>query len=249
LCDKILIGSSAIKHHFPDFNREPKDIDYAVRVKRGRKDNIEYLENPVLFEFCDQEICPPDILYTLKISHLFWNIGLDKHLFDVQFLKKKGCQINWELFYKLYDYWTLVHGKNKRSDLLMSSEKFFDNRIIFPVPHDDIHEILIKHPYFKGQAKPTYTKILVGEVEVSEELFNILTHAEKCNLVIEEVCVMSTERMFHSDYRVNYHRMLKKFLLNHAPLWEGVFMNWIELHKPPFDYITYLNSNLCQAKT
>jgi len=26
----ILIGSSAIKHWYPDFKREPKDLDYIV---------------------------------------------------------------------------------------------------------------------------------------------------------------------------------------------------------------------------
>lgn len=27
---KVIIGSSSIKHYFPDFKREPKDLDYVV---------------------------------------------------------------------------------------------------------------------------------------------------------------------------------------------------------------------------
>ena len=244
---RILIGSSAIKHWFPDFPREPKDIDYAVLHPKSREGDIEYLENPVLFEFCDELIASPGILYTLKISHLFWHPEqFEKHMFDVQFLRQKGCTINKPLFHKLYSYWTGKFGVNKRSNLQMSAEDFFDNAVKCEHDHDYLHTVLIKHPHFKGQALPTYTKILVGEVEVGEHLFNTLSHEEKCNLVIEEVMCMAFERMFHSNYKVNYYRMLKKFLMNHAPLWEATFIieNWIELHTINFDFITFINSKL-----
>jgi hypothetical protein len=50
----ILIGSKAIKHHYPDFPRTPKDTDYAVGVdERGLYPYIkgmEFLPNPILDE-------------------------------------------------------------------------------------------------------------------------------------------------------------------------------------------------------
>jgi len=31
----LIIGSTAIKHYFPDFPREPKDLDIAVPTEKG----------------------------------------------------------------------------------------------------------------------------------------------------------------------------------------------------------------------
>lgn len=48
----IIIGSTAIKHWFPDFPREPKDVDYATngdKVVSTRE--IEYLPNPVILKY------------------------------------------------------------------------------------------------------------------------------------------------------------------------------------------------------
>jgi len=243
---KIIIGSTAIKHHFPDFKRESKDLDYAVGdvyTQEVSDLKIEYLKNPVLLEHFKgniPEYCPPNELYTLKMSHLFWNINWEKHNFDQIFLQNKGCILIEDLFYKLYDYWNIYHGQNKRSDLKMTSEKFFDNALKCEYSHDYLHT-LIKDP-------PTYTKVLKdgAEVEVCEEKFNKLSFEEKCDLVREEIYIMATERMFHKDYRINYSIMLKKFIISHAPLWEAKFIlnNYVYLHKAPFDYITLINNKL-----
>ena len=50
-----------------------------------------------------------DDLCTLKASHLCWNINWEKHMWDLQFLLKKGCIIDNNLFMKLYDYWNVYH--------------------------------------------------------------------------------------------------------------------------------------------
>src|SRR6478735_5177582 len=178
----ILIGSRAIKHWFPDFPREPKDTDYAVnkvlKPYKGEK-GVEYLVNEVLWEYYDSPygkdiICDPDTLYTLKMSHLFWDLQWEKHSWDMIFLQKKGCTLNKPLFDRLYVYFNELHGKNKRSDLKMSAEDFFDNALNCIYDHDKLH-IFLQNP-------PTYTKVLVGEVEVSEEKFNKLSFEDKCNL-------------------------------------------------------------------
>lgn len=234
----VIIGSTAIKFYFPDFPREPKDIDYLVSDK-NMWDNIqgkeEYHENDVLWNyFIQKNIFPkylyPDLLLTLKMSHLFWDINWEKHNFDVQFLLKKGCILNVPLFYELYKYWNKYHGKNKRSDLKMSSLDFFNNALKSPYDHDHLHT-LIKDP-------PTYSKVLIGEVEVSEDKFNALSFEEKCDLVQEEVYIMAWERMPKLDYRVAYGRMLRKFIISHAPLFEAVFIiqNFKDLYKPKINY-------------
>lgn len=244
-----LIGSTRIKQLFPDFKREPKDLDYAVDKKMKSTKGTEYLYNPVLCKYLvDQGLneVTADVLYTLKISHVIgWNINWQKHLFDINFLTKQGCKLIKPLFDDLYEFWTNYHVKNKRSNLKMSAEDFFNNAITCPIPHDDLHELLIQHEYFQGQEKPTYTKVLKdnAEVEVSEEKFNQLSFEEKCNLVREEVYVMSWERKFHKDYRISYSTMLQKFIISHAPLWEGIFIlqNYKDLYHPIFNYFKHLD--------
>lgn len=233
----LLIGSSAIKHHYPEFNRVPKDNDYAVLTKIKGSREIEYLYNPIIGN--KEGIASPDLLYTLKISHVIgWDINWEKHMFDIQFLKKKGAKLDKDLFQKLYDFWNINNGENKRSDLDMSAEEFFNNAL--KTPHDYYHTLL--------NPTPIYMKILKdgAEVDVSEEKFNNLSFEEKCNLVREEVMVMAYERYKDYNYLKAYSVMLKKFIINHAPLWESIFIieNFITLHKPTFNYFKTINEKL-----
>lgn len=270
----MVIGSTSIKHWFPDFPREPKDLDiiYTTKLSLNKEyikskypnTKIEFLLNEVIFDYrkrnnliCGvQDYLEPDYIYTLKISHCLWDLDNGswlKHIWDVQWLKEKGCKFIPELFYQLYSYWETIHGKRKTSNLNMSAEKFFDNVVGFPVEHDYLHTLLIQHPYFKGQELPTYTKILKdgAEVDVSEEKFNLLTEQEKFNLVFEEVAVMGIERYGEMYYKKGYNRMLKKFILNHAPVWEAIWivMNHKELSNCPFDFLTFLNNKIKQNES
>lgn len=232
----LLIGSSAIKHHYPDFPREPKDTDYVVttNVKRAinhdsKPINEEYLINDLIGHL--EGVAEPNILYSLKMSHVIgWDINWEKHVFDIQFLKGKGCVLDKQLFINLYNYWHTIHGPNKRSDLDMTAEDFFDNAL--NTPHDYYHTLL--------NPVPIYTKILKegAEVEVCEQKFNDLSFDDKLDLVREEVMVMAFERYKKRGFQHAYSIMLKKFILNHAPLWEAIFIleNYIILHKPNKNY-------------
>lgn len=261
----MIIGSTAIKYWFPDFPREPKDLDLTTSNLPGKyifpDKKVEYLKNNVLDEWYDKKYpnnpityCEPNELYTLKISHSLWSLengSFEKHLYDVQWLKEKGCKFIPELFYQLYTYWETIHGKNKRSNLEMSAEQFFDNVVNFPVEHDFLHTLLVQHDYFGNQNLPMYVKILKdgAEVDVSEEKFNKLTEKEKFNLVFEEVAVMSFERFGDIYYKKAYSRMLKKFILSHAPIWEATWI--IQNHKElltniPFNYFTHLKTQIKQ---
>lgn len=236
---KILIGSAAIKHHFPDFSRQVKDTDYIGKGKNTKA--IEYHINPI-FDNYQHEIMQPDDLYTLKMSHMFWDIKWEKHMFDIQFLKSKNCKLNKELFDKLYQYWCNLHGANKRSDLNMSAENFFNNALK-EYDHDYLHTLL--------NPSPTYLKVLKdgAEVDVDEEKYHKLSHEDKLNLVREEVYVMAYERLNGRKYRTAYTWMLKKFIISHAPMFEALFIieNFIELHLPKIDYKTKLDYELSRS--
>lgn len=270
----MIIGSSAIKYWFPDFPREPKDYDIVafdkydkqdlIRIHKGTPNlKLEVLENPILLNWFKNvkgfipQYCWKDELYTLKISHCFWELengSWRKHIWDVQWLKEKGCKFIPELFYQLFNYWETIHGKRKASNLNMSAEEFFDNVVGFPVEHDFLHTLLVQHDYFGNQNLPMYVKVLKDgeEVNVSEEKFNSLTEKEKFNLVFEEVAVMSLERYGNMYYKKAYDRMLKKFILNHCPIWEGIWI--IQNHKEllnniPFNFIHFLNIKIKQNET
>ena len=275
--DRVLIGARVLHIHYFHFKRKSKDIDYAIRSRDVDKfkstPSVEYLVNDALFEyyekFCDKipRFISLNELYTLKISHLFWDLpnnSWDKHIWDVNFMQENtgflqrslildheniNLKFIPELFELLYNYWNIIHGPNKRSNLEMTSEEFFDNAITYPIPHDDLHELLVKHPYFEGNG-PTYKKILKdgAEVDVCMEKFKNLSEKDKFNLVIEEVFCMSVERYpKEMNYRKQFGRMLKKFILHHCKIEEGI---WIIMnHKKlitniPFDYVKFLNNQI-----
>lgn len=250
----LLIGSKRLKQLYPDFNREPKDEDWVVgdNTLKGSK-TVEFLYNPILIKYCEDNNLKEvngDVLYTLKLSHTVgWrleNNSWDKHVWDITFLKDQGCNIIWSLFYDLHKFWESIHGVNKRSDLDMSAEEFFDNVVGYPIEHDYLHTLLIKHPYFEGQLEPTYKKILIGEVDVSMDKFHQLSEKQKFNVVFEEVAVMALERYEKLGFRRAYKRMLDKFIISHAKLPEAIWIleNYKLISRPPFNYIEHLNKEI-----
>lgn len=238
---KILIGSTAIKHWFPDFPREPKDIDYAVNVetKSGEK-GIEYLYNPVLCENTISVVLVPDLLLTLKVSHLFWDYEWNKHMFDVQFLLDKGCTIDQDLLNKLIPFWEEYLPKVRRSNLAQSKDEFFTNAVNEDVhEHDNLH--LALHP------TPAYIQLLKdgSEVELDEAKWYNLPYEEKCRVCTEETMVMSTERYegklkFRSAYLVQF----KDNIIKHFPKYIALFAikNYKKLYLPKFNYYELINT-------
>lgn len=241
----VLIGSRAIKYWYPDFPREPKDTDYIIgeNETREKTKGYEFLINPILYKKYPKHlthVCSPKHLTTLKASHLMWNLNWDKHMFDLQFLLKKGNKIDEELFWKLYDYWNEYHGKNKRSDLKMTKDEFFNNAVNYDtLEHDQTHTIL--------NPVPIYTKILKDgcDVELDEEKYKTLSHEDKMDLVREEVMVMAEERFKHLNFRVAYSKMLTKFIISHAPKFTliDILTNYIELHRAPYNFIEKINKH------
>lgn len=238
----MIIGSSAIKHWYPEFPREPKDIDVVIEGDTLRSyehgQGVEFLVNPVILEryahrFTYTNYLEPDDILTLKASHLVYDINWEKHMYDVQWLLKKGHKVNHLLFWKLYLYWETVHGKNKRSDLKMSKEDFFDNNVNYNESEHDI-----THTYLNPV--PIYTKVLKDgcEVELDEHKFMELSSEDALNFIREEVMVMAYERYRNLDYRMAYSRMLKKFIISHVPKFALVYtiVNYTKVCKAPFNY-------------
>ena len=256
----MIIGSTALKYWFPLFNREPKDVDVLTHKENhfDKENNLECLKNPILIEkgnfLGEGKYLSPEHLLTLKMSHIFWDINWDKHIYDIQYLIKEGVKFNKELFIELYDYWEMVHGENKRSNLEMESKDFFNNAISFNknnnLEHDDLHKILIKHPYFCKQKEPTYTYILKEneEVDVCMDKFQKLNYHQKYNVTFEDVAIMSIEGRFKvgTPTYIMYKKMLKKFIMNHCKIEQAIWIlhNYNDLLNYPFDYKSFLDKEL-----
>lgn len=236
--NQYIIGSHAIKAMYPSFPREPKDVDYLVRNEsveiEGIAERSERHIIPVLFEYLVIHGISGSVMLTLKASHIFWDIRWEKHMYDIVFLFEHGAKMIPDLFSALYHHWCSFHGQNKRSELNMTAADFFDNALKGEYDHDYLHTLI--------NPSPMYLKVLKdgAEVDVSEEKFNLLSHVEKLELVREEVYVMAFERLAGRSYRAAYSWMLKKFIMNHAPMWEALFIlkNFRALHKPIINYKT-----------
>lgn len=247
---KITIGSTAMKFWYPDFNREPGDLDYAISYESekvtGNK-KVEYLYNPVLFKYTDegQEYLTPDQLYTLKVSHLTYDTNWRKHMYDANFLARKGCRLNLDLLEDLRVFWKEYLPKVKRSNLEMSKEDFFNNAVNPDENHHDSLHLLI-NPI------PMYTRVLKdgAEVELDENKFHNLSHEDKLSFILEETGVMAWERFRHLPWYHAYSIMLEKFIKQHIPLFALPFAveNYHTLAKPTINFIKIINDGLRESE-
>lgn len=238
---KLVIGSTAIQHYYPDFPRKPKDIDIAVLKAQTRKGKVEYLENPIILEYQEQGYLKPNLMLSLKISHLFWDINWEKHLYDVQFLLSKGCQYDLDLIIELGSFWDSFLPKIRRSRLETNKEDFFTNSVnVDTEQHDYLHTLL--------NPVPMYTRLLKEdcEVELDENKWYNLSTEEKYDVVFEETAVMAFERYKTIDYRVAYKRQLKDNIIKHFPFYIAIFSieNYKNLEKPKYNFKTKIENEL-----
>tara|TARA_R110002020_G_scaffold123630_1_gene280355 strand:+ start:1220 stop:2005 length:786 start_codon:yes stop_codon:yes gene_type:complete len=235
---KVLVGSRAAKLWFDDY-REPNDTDWICdeRVKSSRAEEFHYhQDNPGVMWIIDTHhlgVPNPDVLYTLKLSHCFWNIHWQKTMFDVGFFQSKNAKLMPELFNLLYTGWEAIHG-SKRVNLNQNSSDFFNEYVDRKYVHDDLHNAIA---YYE---EPLYTKINKSnsEVSVSEELFNKLSFEDKLKVCREEIYVIALERYlipreFHMSKKVAYIAACKLILTRLTKGWFPKFIaeNWIQLSK------------------
>jgi hypothetical protein len=109
-----LFGSALIKKYFPDF-REPNDLDYlsnkSVPVSSTR--HVEYYSIPFA---PDRELTPNEI-YTLKVSHVIYDIYWRKHMSDIRFLQLKGCRIDKVFLADLRAFWLTPNSQKRNANL------------------------------------------------------------------------------------------------------------------------------------
>ena len=200
---KILIGSRAIKHHFPDFTREPKDYDYISDEPKLPGEDSHWNDGVAAFaaKYPDPIACP-DALATLKYSHAFWQIGdsWSKHMYDYWFLTtKKGAVVDMEMVDVLYKQWTIIHGA-KKARLSEQNEMFFKKTVERKYVHDSLHEAM------KFYYEPMFQKIKVdkSKAAVSRRMFEELSHEDQLKCALEEIYVVALERfLIPADFKMH----------------------------------------------
>lgn len=247
----MLIGSQAMKYFFSDFPREPKDIDYISKDSiEGAEckwcDSFEYILN----KYPNLEIATPEILYTLKVSHSFWNIHWEKTIFDIEFLQRKGIVLNEELFEILYRDCKKRYGE-KQAYLNVKNEDFFTKNVSRKYIHDDLHKAVA---YYN---EPLFNKIKKDKslAKVDYDLFLNLTYEDKCNLCREEIYVTALERIlipqdFRSSDKSAFKQATKLLVTSMTKGWFPKFIitNWLNIKNYKYNYLQKFNLALKEGR-
>lgn len=223
----MVIGSTAIKHWYPDFQRDPKDLDILTPEKSYNSDNHWHDSFSKILELnSDGEYLDPNLLYTLKISHLSYPINWDKHMKDAIFLKEKGCAINQSAYDILMEIWEEVHskkyGSKKRITLKGNNEDFFKETVERKHDHDWLHE------QFSFYERPLHERIRkdINSPIPSKELWDKLSQEDKLKCALEESYVIAYERFMGDKYPLNlsHIKSLKHLIINMTKGWFNQFL-------------------------
>lgn len=252
---KTLVGSTALSQYIP-INRNIKDTDYFSDKKIKGSDCFYH---PDLEKWDWGNVATLDELYTIKLSHSYWelpNNSWEKHIHDLMIMKKNNAQLILELHDILYPIWEEKYGK-KQVNLNMEPEEFFNTNIKRKYEHDSVHAAIAYGD------NPLFNKILRDDhkVAVSQEKFNNLDYDMQCKLVREEVYATACERIiipaldmtpaermaygFSLNQNKAYHTMLKKTITSLSKGWFPRFIldNISDLINPDVDYVKRLKNN------
>lgn len=248
---RILVGSQAMKHHFDNKVDAPdvkvKDTDYFSDHEKGSLDDlgmrVEVFWDDRLKEYDWAEdadnggsgIATLDELYTIKVSHAFWNLrngSWGKHMSHMMQMKEQGAQFIDDLYNVLYPIWVDRHGRKLANLEIENPDDFFKNTVERKYDHDSIHASVAYYD------EPLFKKILRDghAIAVSKEKFDALSYEDKVKLVKEEIFATSLERDLipqgSSDkWRIVYQNHLNKLITSYSKGW---FPLWVVLHFEEF---------------
>ena len=173
---------------------EIKDLDIICTEDRVSKyencDIITVPEEIYNLLYNETGYITPDIILTLKMSQLSWDIKWEKTKTHINILVNLGYKPNLEVYHSLKEHWKTIHGNKSHLSLNKRKNEFFDDFVTYVVDHEYLHE-LVSHPN-----EPIYKKCLRDneEVLVCYDKFSSLSHSDKVRLFCEEITVIAIER-------------------------------------------------------
>lgn len=243
----LLVGSTALQKHIPSLNRKPKDADWIVspydRYQYPGDTFSHVLLNGWVGDYYGglNRIVTLDELYTLKVSHSYWEIGntWGKHIYDIQLMKEHGATLIPDLHKTLYKVWEEKHGK-KKTNLSMEKGSFFKDAVVRIYDHDSIHDSVAYGD------KAMYESILKdgSTVDVDSGKMWALSHEDLVKLFREEVYATALERiLIPTGYAYSpgaaYLWALRRTITSLTKGRSATFIvdNYREFAKPEADYL------------
>lgn len=241
----VIVGSKALQY-FGVHRKAPKDTDvwYVDNINTNGIDAIKIPHNIFnKLEIVDG-YCTPDTVYTIKCSHLGWDIHWEKTKRDILWLSNFGCRIKPKLYKELTGYWKKIHGNKKFLSLSKDKRSFFNDHVKYVYDHDYLHE-LVSYPN-----KPIYTRCLKDSEEVllDKDKVDELSHDEKVRMFTEEICTIAIERWLVNPYNAGrftvsqaYDLALKKTIVSLTKNWGTDFLvtNLKDFYKVQGSYFTH----------
>ncbi len=240
---KTLVGSLAMHQYFNDF-RDVRDVDFFSDTK---VDGAETFYHSALEQWNWGPVATTNELYTIKVSHAFWNLHgtWNKHMNDILFLQDKDARFIQPLFDILYPIWEERYGK-KKANLNAQPEDFFNKNVHRVYDHDSIHRSIAYYD------RPLFESILRDghDVMVDRAKFEALPYTDKLKLVREEVYATALERQlipsgYKSSPRAAYNWAMMKTVTSFSKGWFPLFIvqNYSDLYKPDVQYVQVHKKN------
>ncbi len=238
-----LIGSRAMREWFPD-SRDPADWDWQSDQEVDLAGVVgDVFVEPRLGAWSWRSVASPDELYTLKISHSFWEINgsqnWNKHAADIIFLSRKGAVFLRPLYNIVLPIWKERY-KRHQTNLNQTAGEFFADAVKRKYVHDSVHESIAYYD------RPLFQSILQdgSEVLVDTDKFWALDHDTQIKLVREEIITTALERIlipnnYSGSPGAAYLWALRRTATS---LFKGewalfLMLNLDELFKPDCDYL------------
>jgi len=256
----IIIGSAAVKLWIRDF-REPNDTDIvcledeleAGTINLKGKDWIILPQEILDLIPEDNGYATLDAVYTLKCSHLGWDIKWQKHKSDVLYLKAKGCKKLPELYSKLTEYWRKENGNKPFLSLYKKKDDFFNEYVPYVYDHDYLHE-LVAYPN-----PPAYSYCLCegADVAIDKDKFDKLSLDQQLRMFKEEISVIAAERWLIPEkicgkytWMQAYHLALHKTVVSLTKNWATDFLidHLDYFVRPEFSYFYHLFNTIKEGK-
>jgi hypothetical protein len=244
-----LIGSRALAYHFPDARAPRGDWDYqsdkpvALRGATPDGKRCDLFVDSRLAQWPWRTVATQDELYTLKVSHGFWEINgpdsWNKHAADIVFLSRKGARFLRPLYSILLPIWKERYRPHP-TNLNQASGKFFADAVHRKYDHDSLHESVAYGD------RPLFESVLRAgsDVMVDNSKFWAMDHDTQIMLVREEVYATALERkIIPADYRASPGAAYRWALRRTATsLFKGEWALFLLLHldelsKPDCDYV------------
>jgi len=175
----------------PELKRTPKDLDFIGPGENSK--GIEYFMHTglqyVLDNNIDDTYVDLNFLYTIKCSHLHYDINWDKHCIDVMFMQSHGATIDNTLYSLLMKDWEVIHGP-KKLNLNQDPKDFFTPHVDRKIDHDELHSLIAFYD------EPMFKKILMDgkKVLTDKHKWDRISDEDKMICILEEVYVTAFER-------------------------------------------------------